>query len=109
MIRARAAQRRIFNLQRKFLPMNKEPDRSQRKALGKGLSALLPSRSSSAEAHSPAAAPPQAVAPPLPGEFEEFQNVPLEEIQPGEQQPRGAFDDEKLHELAESIRAHGMI
>ena len=37
-----AAPKLIFNLQRKFWRMSKEPDRNPRKALGKGLSALLP-------------------------------------------------------------------
>jgi ParB family chromosome partitioning protein len=89
--------------------MNKELDRSQRKALGKGLSALLPTRPSPSEP--PAAAVKVAPAPnqSLPEEFEEFQNVPLAQIQPGEQQPRGNFDDEKLRELADSIRVHGVL
>lgn len=92
--------------------MNKEPDRSQRKALGKGLSALLPTRSSAPEAKpSPAVAATPAVEPTrrLPEHFEEFQSVALDQIQPGEDQPRDHFDDEKLRELAQSIRAHGVI
>lgn len=88
--------------------MNKEPDRNQRKALGKGLSALLPSRSSASEPAiaSSAAAPAAQV---LPGEFEEFQSIPLTHIEPGNQQPRDTFDDQKLQELAESIKVHGVI
>ncbi len=93
--------------------MNKEPDRNQRKALGKGLSALLPSRSSSAEAKlSPWAATAQAAAPtvePIPEHLEEFASIPLDQIHPAQNQPRDVFDPEKLKELSASIRAHGII
>lgn len=92
--------------------MDKQPDRNPRKALGKGLSALLPSRSGPA---SPMAQRgPQPVAAPaapeenahLPGDF---QSIPLEQIEPGEQQPRENFDEEKLEQLAQSIRVNGLI
>ncbi len=93
--------------------MNKEPDRNQRKALGKGLSALLPSRVSSSEQRpSPWAAATEAavtVAQALPERFEEFASIPLDRVQPGEKQPRDTFDAEKLEELAASIRAHGIL
>src|SRR3569833_143765 len=89
--------------------MTKEPDRSQRKALGKGLSALLPTRNSASEPAPSPAAPAETAASALPEEFEEFQNVSLDQIQPGEQQPRHNFEDEKLNELADSIRVHGVI
>ncbi|HEY7303379.1 MAG TPA: ParB/RepB/Spo0J family partition protein [Bryobacteraceae bacterium] len=71
-------------------------ERNPRKALGKGLSALLPTRPS-------VSAPEPAPA------HEEFQNIPLDRIEPGEQQPRDSFDEEKLMELAQSIRANGLI
>jgi ParB family chromosome partitioning protein len=45
----------------------------------------------------------------LPEEFEEFHNIPLDQIQPGEQQPRESFDGEKLEQLAQSIRVNGLI
>jgi ParB family transcriptional regulator, chromosome partitioning protein len=83
--------------------MNKEPDRSQRKALGKGLSALLPSRSNSAPAL------PQLVVNADPVPSEEFQKIPLDRIQADMGQPRDHFNDEKLAELSASIRAHGVI
>jgi ParB family transcriptional regulator, chromosome partitioning protein len=96
--------------------MNKpELDRSQRKALGKGLSALLPGRPTTTPAKSEPAAPPPAPAPApvpvstLPEQFEEFHNIALDRIQPGAQQPRGSFDSERLEELAQSIRANGLI
>jgi ParB family transcriptional regulator, chromosome partitioning protein len=95
--------------------MNKEPDRSQRKALGKGLSALLPHRPASGPAAAAAAQAPVAPASPrpakpaLPEQFEEFQNIPLDRIRPNEEQPREAFDDASLEELSQSIRANGLI
>ncbi|HLH02880.1 MAG TPA: ParB/RepB/Spo0J family partition protein [Bryobacteraceae bacterium] len=89
--------------------MTKEPDRNQRKALGKGLSALLPNRNSAPEPASPQMAAAEHAAPNLPDEFEEFQNVAIEEIQPGEQQPRRNFEEARLDELADSIRVHGVI
>jgi ParB family chromosome partitioning protein len=92
--------------------MNKEPERNPRKALGKGLSALLPSRNS-APAPTPitsgAAAAAPAIRRELPGNFDAFESIPLDQIQPGTEQPRSNFDAEKLNELAESIRVNGVI
>lgn len=93
--------------------MTKEPDRNQRKALGKGLSALLPSRlnnpsPTASPADKLAEAPPTAPAT-LPENFEKFESLPLDQIQPNEEQPRTEFDDEKLQELTQSIRIHGIL
>jgi ParB family chromosome partitioning protein len=76
----------------------------QRKALGKGLSALLPGRgqpaaTAAATAPAPAAAPPAA----KPG------TLPLGLIQPNPMQPRTHFNSDGLEELAASIRANGII
>ena len=80
--------------------MNKEPDRNPRKVLGKGLSALLPNRGAfpAAAVTTPA---PEAV---LPENFEEFHSIPLDQIQPGEEQPRDVFDFEKMQELSQNQR-----
>ncbi len=87
---------------------NREQDRNPRKALGKGLSALLPSRQPSAALQE--AAGDSSVSPPqLPEHFDDFQSIPLEQIRPGDEQPRTAFDTEKLMELSQSIRANGII
>lgn len=64
----------------------------QRKALGKGLSALLPGRAPAAQTPTAAAA-----------------RVPIRQIQPNPMQPRTIFQPERLEELAESIRANGII
>lgn len=75
----------------------------QRKALGKGLSALLPSR----QIHKPVDAPPPLPEPVAPqtGVME----IPIGQIEPNPLQPRSIFQPEKLAELAQSIRANGII
>jgi ParB family chromosome partitioning protein len=70
----------------------------QRKALGKGLSALLPSRIPTVEQR---AAAPSLAAPPT--------RLPIEAIEPNPMQPRRAFQQDRLEELAASIRANGII
>lgn len=71
----------------------------QRKALGKGLSALLPGRSAAAETSS---------TPPVSREVSPS-HLPIEAIQPNPMQPRTVFQFERLEELAASIRANGII
>jgi ParB family chromosome partitioning protein len=61
----------------------------RRSALGKGLSALIP----------------DAPEPARPGALE----VDIDLLSPNEQQPRLQIDDSKLDELAQSIRANGII
>ncbi|MDE2491387.1 MAG: ParB/RepB/Spo0J family partition protein [Elusimicrobia bacterium] len=67
-----------------------------RKALGRGLSALIPSSAATPEAPSA----PAASGTPL--------RVPIEKIRPNHLQPRRHFDPEALSELAASIREHGL-
>jgi ParB family chromosome partitioning protein len=76
--------------------MNK-PD-NPRKALGKGLGALLPTRL-------PAAAPAPLPTPPT----ETPQILPVELIDPNPLQPRRLFQNERLAELAQSIRVNGIV
>jgi ParB family chromosome partitioning protein len=40
---------------------------------------------------------------------DELRNLPLDVIQPGRYQPRSVFDEDKLAELADSIRAQGVV
>jgi len=61
---------------------------AQRKALGRGLSALLGT--------------------PEP-ESEELREIDINRILPNAQQPRKNFDEDALNELTDSIRAHGVI
>jgi ParB family chromosome partitioning protein len=43
------------------------------------------------------------------GAREALQKLPLDVIRPGRFQPRSVFDQEKLTELADSIRAQGVV
>ncbi len=83
--------------------MNKMPDKP-RKALGKGLSALIPTARA---VHDPVAQPAQEAAIPLPSGKTNL--IPISEIGPNPLQPRTVFDPARLHELAQSIRANGLI
>ena len=67
-----------------------------RRALGKGLGALLPTR--------PTTPPPVSAAP-----EESAQAVAIDLIDPNPLQPRRVFQNERLSELAQSIRANGII
>ena len=58
-----------------------------RKALGRGLDALIPAR----------------------GGRDFIRELPLDDIVPDRGQPRKRFDEAKLAELAESIRTHGVL
>ena len=42
-------------------------------------------------------------------ENEEIKQIPVEEIVPNPYQPRSVFDDEKIDELCQTIRTHGLI
>jgi ParB family chromosome partitioning protein len=65
---------------------------AQRKALGRGLSALLGTPT------------PETTAEP-----DRLWEIDIDRIVPNTQQPRKHFNDEALNELADSIRAHGLI
>lgn len=69
-----------------------------RKALGKGLGALLPTRTS--------VGPPAAPAQP---QTDNIQTLPVDAIDPNPSQPRRMFQAERLSELAQSIRSNGIV
>ena len=76
-----------------------------RKALGRGLSALLPNRSASG-----GSAPATALAPsPHPMASSGPTRLPIDSIHPNPLQPRTVFERDRLDELANSIRANGII
>jgi ParB family chromosome partitioning protein len=81
--------------------MNSADDKP-RKALGKGLSALLPGRGQAGPT-SAATAPATTPTAAKPG------TLPLGLIQPNPMQPRTSFNSDGLEELAASIRANGII
>jgi len=61
-----------------------------RKGLGKGLGALLGDAAIDAAAN-------------------DFEYLPLQRIEPKQNQPRTLFEEEGIHELADSIREHGVL
>jgi ParB family chromosome partitioning protein len=71
---------------------------NSRRALGKGLGALLPTR-----AHAPTAPEIREIAPETP------KTLPIGAIEANPLQPRRIFKDDRLSELAQSIRANGII
>ena len=73
-----------------------------RKALGKGLSALLGPRSATAAASTVATGQPKQAP-------DEVLRVSVEEIDPNPLQSRTVFQAERLQELARSIQANGVI
>jgi ParB family chromosome partitioning protein len=75
--------------------VNKNAD-SPRRALGKGLTALLPTRPTT-----PTSASSQA--------GEEVTQLPIDSIAANPLQPRRIFHTERMEELAQSIRANGII
>ncbi len=98
----------------------KQPNRP---ALGKGLASLLPGAANNPAAIArqlmgeiPNAGTPQPSAPvPPPAELPNKERIPgitladVDQIVPNQYQPRQDFAEEALNELAESIRAHGII
>ena len=76
--------------------MNKSVDNTRR-ALGKGLSALLPTR------------PPSQPANEMAHRGEEVAQLAIELIDPNPLQPRRIFQHDRIEELAQSIRENGII
>ncbi|MDX9764770.1 MAG: ParB/RepB/Spo0J family partition protein [Chiayiivirga sp.] len=66
---------------------------TKKPALGRGLSSLIR----------------ETVAADAPAAGERMTTLPIEKLQPGKYQPRSHMDPERLEELAESIRAQGLI
>jgi len=65
---------------------------TQKKALGRGLGALIPTRG--ADAPSPAAG---------------LAEIPVDQISPNPYQPRKTFNEASIEELARSVREHGIV
>jgi len=76
----------------------KKPD-SPRRALGKGLGALLPTRTPQFQSSQPPPPPPDRPS----------HTIPIDLIDPNPIQPRRVFQGERLAELAQSIRVNGII
>ncbi len=85
---------------------------SKKKALGRGLSALLSDNSSEEDrldVDISIGAPAPAAAAPERAPTGSISEIPIEEIEVNPFQPRTHFDQDALLELAESIRVHGII
>jgi ParB family chromosome partitioning protein len=91
---------------------------NKRKSLGRGLDALLSSAGGAAATRSPEtpspaapvtapAAPAPAATPPVPDSA--LREVPVDLLQRGKYQPRVDMREETLAELAESIKAQGVV
>jgi len=76
------------------------PQENQRRALGKGLGALFPTRPPTA------AAPASAVVPEM---RDTAGRISIDLIDPNPMQPRRVFQPDTLHQLADSILQHGII
>jgi len=68
---------------------------TRKSGLGRGLDALLGSRNQANEPGS--------------NEDSELQNLGIEQLQPGQYQPRSIMDQDKLQELADSIQSQGIV
>ncbi len=92
-----------------------------KKVLGKGLSALIPDsykEQTTPVGQNPVPIPSKTTftpAPPVskitetPAQASGFQLVPITQILPNTDQPRKIFNDEAIHELADSIREKGIL
>jgi ParB family chromosome partitioning protein len=78
---------------------------SKKKALGRGLSALLSDNSPEDKLDVDIQSPAVAHAQPVSGIAE----IPIEQIEVNPFQPRTHFDQDALQELSESIKVHGII
>src|SRR4029078_3643353 len=90
-----AGPRAIYSERRRFWIVT-TPQENPRRALGKGLGALLPTRV------------PPATMPPAP-DRETASRIAIDLIDPTPVQPRRVFEAEALQQLADSIVQHGII
>jgi ParB family chromosome partitioning protein len=79
---------------------------SKKRALGRGLGALLPPRNPAEVTPSSQGASSENAS--IPSD-ERVERLQLEQVFPNPAQPRQFFNDNTLQELANSIRAHGLI
>src|SRR5208283_5050502 len=94
------APKAIFNWQRRLWHVSMMPDKQQRRALGRGLSALLPQKPGPATVESTSEPTPNA---------SQVASLAVADIHPNPLQPRSTFDAARLEELSNSIKTHGII
>ncbi len=78
-----------------------------KRGLGKGLDALIPETEKSAKKS--AEKEPEAIREIVKEVVKEVETVDINKIEPNNNQPRKAFDEDSMHELADSIKLHGLI
>jgi ParB family transcriptional regulator, chromosome partitioning protein len=81
----------------------------KRNALGRGLAALIPGAPSPATAASAAVTATALARPPNGSGGTGARTIAIEDVHPSPEQPRKTFHDERLEELAASIRMQGII
>jgi ParB family transcriptional regulator, chromosome partitioning protein len=83
----------------------------RRGGLGRGLEALIPSSPQDEREPAPHATSEEPVVAEASREPSgpSFEQLPLDRIDPNPRQPRGAFDEEPLHDLTASIEAVGVL
>jgi ParB family transcriptional regulator, chromosome partitioning protein len=83
----------------------------RRGGLGRGLEALIPSSPQDDREPAAQATGEEPVVAQASGESSgpTFEQLPLDRIDPNPRQPRGAFDEEPLHDLTTSIEAVGVL
>jgi ParB family chromosome partitioning protein len=94
-------------------PWQGEDMAQQKRGLGKGLGALIPTTPVGLAETDAVNQPPDSLEPSraslgaIPGAY--FDEIPVAEIAPNPRQPRQIFDEEALAELASSIKAVGLL
>lgn len=83
---------------------------SNNHGLGRGLASLIPNKKNNAISPSASTVPPkEEVLDIVNNEGSQILEVDINKVIPNPHQPRLAFNEEKLEELATSIRSHGII
>ena len=83
--------------------IGQQTDNKKKQVLGRGLSSLIPA----ARAQAPTAPPAHPLTAPVGGEA--VQQIPVADIQPNPYQTRIQLDEQSLNELADSIKAQGVL
>ncbi len=81
----------------------------KKRGLGRGLDALMPPRPAPSAASTATTTPLPVVAARAPERNRTYFPAGIEELYPSPEQPRRRFDEAELAELADTMRAHGVI
>lgn len=81
----------------------------KKNSLGRGLGSLIGAGAGAKPGATPPAAQPITSSTPVPAQPAGIQDVPVASVAPNPRQPRREFDEAGIAELAESIRAEGLM